>query len=899
MHTERIIKGEENASADFIRENLNTVKQVPSGMAPGPGWKSKAVQAKKNDSKKKKTFWTSPGGNTLRMPRAAFEFEEIRRECNGDEGRALPLYLQKRKAAGLRHYIVDRGQSGGVEEAPGLNDNDVQSVEGKQGSSKTAASTAKDRMEEEDDPDFVLENLDTLKRVPRGPGPGWKSKVDHASGNKLIRWISPRKGVIFKFPRVAFEFEGLRRQCNGDEAKALDLYLRKRQAAGQQHYILNRAQSKKKRRPAEGVTSVQQPNSDSGSDSEMEDCESEVEEDDTEGEPRKRRGWEETRRDKETPKRKKARNSFAGSNVETAVAPSMAEKKTRVGGAVAGRETSVQSGGKKSSINSVASVATYRSNEEDPDFIRENLDTIRQVPSGVAPGPGWKSFVSVDRKTRWKSPREGIVFRAPRAAFVFEGIRRQCNGDEGRALDLYLQKRQVAGQHSYIMNHGQLGAASKKKAQTPEKVASVQQPSSDSEMEDSQSEYDTEEQRKRRGRGAGRNRESPATSIDPELFDGQDRDEETCEYELKKGQHVWVTSCKARHPAVIESIVQNDAEDEDGPKMATVRWSTMNTLSEVEVDRIRPMHDERNGAYVSSSFSKRIRKQTDHFAPPTRPLKKVKVQETSSERKERKVNRTSMAKASTEKERVKAEDPDFIRKNLNTVRKVPAGVPPGPGWKSKLVPEGTKTTRRWISPREGIVFKFARLAFEFEDIRRQCNGDEERALDLYKQKRQAAGQKPYIVNRGRLGVANKKKMRSPENVASMQHPSSESEMEDDDSEASSDSEIDDDTEDPFDESESLTIAEIENDYNSLWDYYLKPIIRENEEVRYWFTVSLLGFYYVFCRPPHISPCSLLARFSLAGAWKRHDPSQEKGPVQLAPFQEFIIPSEAAPQDSTP
>mmetsp|Transcript_36805 Transcript_36805/g.64502 ORF Transcript_36805/g.64502 Transcript_36805/m.64502 type:complete len:242 (+) Transcript_36805:1-726(+) len=231
------------------------------------------------------------------------------------------------------------------------------------------------------------------------------------------------------------------------------------------------------------------------------------------------------------------------------------------------------------------------------------------------------------------------------------------------------------------------------------------------------------------------------------------------------------------------------------------------------------MFEEENGESISSSFSRRKRKQTRRFTPPPRPLKKIKVDEIPKASMPLKQQKTKKASVPARKERVKEEDSDFIRKNLVTVAKVPSGLAPGPGWKSKIVREGHRTTTRWISPREEIIFKSPRLAFEFEDIRLQCSGDEGQALDLYKKRRHAAGKKPYIINQGRLGRAAQgeatKKAPTPDKVPSV--------------ELKSNTAVEERTE-SSDPNESMTIAEIENDYNKLWDYYLKPATRENEEL---------------------------------------------------------------------
>ena len=56
-------------------------------------------------------------------------------------------------------------------------------------------------------------------------------------------------------------------------------------------------------------------------------------------------------------------------------------------------------------------------------------------------------------------------------------------------------------------------------------------------------------------------------------------------HQFFQGEHVWVEFGKERHPAVIISIRNED-------KMAEVRWSTMNTVEDVEVSRLLPMFDD-------------------------------------------------------------------------------------------------------------------------------------------------------------------------------------------------------------------------------------------------------------------------------------------------------------------
>ena len=256
---------------------------------------------------------------------------------------------------------------------------------------------------------------------------------------------------------------------------------------------------------------------------------------------------------------------------------------------------------------------------------------------------------------------------------------------------------------------------------------------------------------------------------------------------LKEGDHVWVKHGRESHAAVILSIHR-------GSKTARVRWSTMNTLiSEVEVRKLSPMFNEKE----SSSSNKRQRQETTRYAPPERPVKKAKVHRSpskSSLNTKVTVNVLPVLKKMAKEEA----DSNFLHKNLGTIKKLPSGVSPGPGWTSNL---GDWTNRHWISPQMNIKFAYPRAAFKFEQFRRQCNGNEEQALVLYKRTQHRG-----ICSLGRLGY--KKKKDKPERFDEALEESGEL------------------SDEP---TESMTTAE-EQEYNLLWDYYMKPIVRVNEEV---------------------------------------------------------------------
>ena len=81
------------------------------------------------------------------------------------------------------------------------------------------------------DSDYIIENLDTLPRVPPGvaPGHGWKAIYDERYGQRKAHWISPT-GIKFRRPRCAFEFERIKRKLDGDEVQAYALYKSQRAA---------------------------------------------------------------------------------------------------------------------------------------------------------------------------------------------------------------------------------------------------------------------------------------------------------------------------------------------------------------------------------------------------------------------------------------------------------------------------------------------------------------------------------------------------------------------------------------------------------------------------------------------------------------------------------------------
>ena len=215
-------------------------------------------------------------------------------------------------------------------------------------------------------------------------------------------------------------------------------------------------------------------------------------------------------------------------------------------------------------------------------------------------------------------------------------------------------------------------------------------------------------------------------------------------YQFEEGQHVWVQSGKSRHPAVIQSINSN---------VAYVRWTATNTLGKVERRYLLPMFEEENGESVPSLFSKRKRKETNRYTPPRHlNAKRVKAEDLPE------VNAPSIthpkAKSVAKKKRESKEKANsaFVQSDLDTYRKVPSGVAPGPGWKSKWESHGSRRARRWISPQKEIAFKTPRNAFQFEAFRLQCGSSDSKAFGMYKDHKHAAGEPLNICTKGQLKV---------------------------------------------------------------------------------------------------------------------------------------------------
>ena len=293
---------------------------------------------------------------------------------------------------------------------------------------------------------------------------------------------------------------------------------------------------------------------------------------------------------------------------------------------------------------------------------------------------------------------------------------------------------------------------------------------------------------------------------------------------FKEGEHVWVKQGKGSHAAVIVSC---------GTKTATVRWSTMNNIvCDVEVKDLLPMFDEKEGGACNNR--KRERKQTAMYAPPPKPSKKIKLQELPSDTVDTRAKDRKEKMMAKKRIKEEANTSEFVMQMFGTT-KVPVGMSPGAGWtlakcKRRFVYQPINSL--WTSPIMKIIFAYPRYAFEFEQLRQQCNEDERQALEMFRGRHQG-NIHGKISNLGLLGY--KKKEPTPDKVSSSKMQETPSSPEPEDSEeSSSDSseesdEYEDSDEESLDEWGDMTSSEIE-EYDSLYDLYMKPAVRVNEEI---------------------------------------------------------------------
>ncbi|KAL3827192.1 hypothetical protein ACHAXA_006747 [Cyclostephanos tholiformis] len=187
------------------------------------------------------------------------------------------------------------------------------------------------------------------------------------------------------------------------------------------------------------------------------------------------------------------------------------------------------------------------------------------------------------------------------------------------------------------------------------------------------------------------------------------------------GQHVNVVAGKSMHQAEILSI---ECAETNRSRMATVRWTTWTGVDEVEVDQLRYIYDG----------SKRLRKPTNRFAPPTQ----------------------------------RSEDPASRSSRLNEIE----GLPPL-----------TETARTQDGVNKGSSKKTCG----------KCKGCRTKQSCLNKHKFGKPAKKKNVCSKKkyRVGLAKKESTKI--------------------------------------ENEQWN-SEIENEFNALWDRYMKPSIRKNEEL---------------------------------------------------------------------
>ena len=195
-------------SASFVREMLQKPK-IPSGVAPGPGWTKTVLEGKRNLIR-----WISPKEKIcFQYPRAAFEFEEIRQTCQGgDELQALETFMKVHLALGKWPPVLRITQH-------------LVKAESRKGSKKKHKKTK--------DEDVATENSAAL-------GPGWKARnISSDKSFNRFQWISPQRKIVFRYLKVACQFEEIRKKCGGDELRALEEYVNCRRQSKEQIQIVD------------------------------------------------------------------------------------------------------------------------------------------------------------------------------------------------------------------------------------------------------------------------------------------------------------------------------------------------------------------------------------------------------------------------------------------------------------------------------------------------------------------------------------------------------------------------------------------------------------------------------------------------------------------------------------
>ena len=302
----------------------------------------------------------------------------------------------------------------------------------------------------------------------------------------------------------------------------------------------------------------------------------------------------------------------------------------------------------------------------------------------------------------------------------------------------------------------------------------------------------------------------PSTTIEGEITNAKMLDDATVNtnwdhHLLRNNQNVWVRQGKGEHPAVITSIQRSDEK-------ATVRYTASDIVRDVNLKCIFPMFDnDEAGESKVSSFSKRKRSRTHYFIDgQDQPVadvlgrkqqaKKCKEEEQNDNKRESANDNEKPVSSGQEK----SKDPKLstmklkggkrpVKKRLKLKKKQisESSIPqnnkiskkddaPGPGWEFE---HGF-----WVSPVLKLEFSLVD-ACKFEAFRVELAGDELKA------------HQKFLKYFG----ASKKKQFSKGSLGKIQSVKDEDEGE-------------------------CGLGPQNKTYSMLWDYYLNPKVRKDEEI---------------------------------------------------------------------
>ncbi len=424
--------------------------------------------------------------------------------------------------------------------------------------------------------------------------------------------------------------------------------------------------------------------------------------------------------------------------------------------------------------------------DDTPNDKKEAKTTVERAkgrqnsPKCRLPGPGWnRKLVAKSGETvsHWISPGLKIKFVNIEAALVFEQLRKKYKYNEAHAWKEHL--RVSAG------------------------------------VEDSRCQFAVR-------RTDTRDIDKASMKESQEVSSNETRSAETRADILphpnafEEGQLVNVVAGKANHQAVIVSL-ENCAET-NGPQMATVRYLTWKGQDEVEVNQLRPI----------CYGSKRERKQTDRFAPPSRLAGDSKEEEIPqsnelNEKRKRKHTDRPLSKARTQE--IGQEKRGKARKTYTKISREDRMVLLA--LQEEVMPSGARYVDGDDDGDEGGRKKRRRL-MTIKECRDRIFAATGNHLP------QSAIRRWFLCKGGGLGevgtgtapfgVSGKDEGEAVVCSSYVPRPPSKANPGKPKSKKTKKipSKI---------EKEEITVdCEMENEYNALWDYYMKPSVRENEEL---------------------------------------------------------------------